>query len=773
MDKNIRADFYKYLNKNCKLSEEIEDKLIKLNLILTNSFSHQNNEDQKFNKNEDKNEIINNDNENNSTNTFKIIKNSLNDIQNTEKNLNLLDTQVDMSISQLSSIIDSRNNLQNALKEFNTKTKKVLNEKEKMSKLLKYIKSYYNFYIDAISIYEFLKNESCVVKYRFTEDYKKIIDGIGFFSLNTNFTESSTYLQKYNTLKIMSINKYYEYIEQSINNNHISNLIPPEEGSFLDLLMKELGEDIELNIREKYFLYLNNEKMKNLIFFFEEESKDDPDVKPSHTKLKSKYIDIRTSLIKNIYNPIFQEINNNFYNQENHKLFNSQFAILLRKIILHSFIEIVHYGELFGHNYRNDVYILQSLVKYIYNSLYDTIRPLIVSIVSLEDLIVIFDAFTKSTAIFFLTITPTNANYNIDESDINKKIIEEENKEIINFFKNFMPSIPEEVIIGNLFIFRNFLDINQHLMRPTLLHLIQDLQEKIYVKVSIHIKNNFNEIEEDFPSFGIYEEKLNSNNKYKYFALFHYLLKRIVILYEIFNNKLENKIVSQIITSAIETFITELNKEIWNKKNLTYEFQIYIIQQILLCLQTVSSFEIDVIKVDVDMGFNNVTDVFKTNYEPIIKGKISIRQMISSYMPNLMETTKDFKKILYNNLLKSYKMFINLANEFIFGVQILDIYYKINKDTDEKNDEIIKNIIDNEKEFNGKIRVIEDNKKIVIKHFEEQIKNIDSNVYDKIIKVFEDNIERIKNELLNYINKHNNEQNKEILNNIINLFKED
>ena len=773
MDKNIRADFYKYLNKNCKLSEEIEDKLIKLNLILTNSFSHQNNEDQKFNKNEDKNEIINNDNENNSTNTFKIIKNSLNDIQNTEKNLNLLDTQVDMSISQLSSIIDSRNNLQNALKEFNTKTKKVLNEKEKMSKLLKYIKSYYNFYIDAISIYEFLKNESCVVKYRFTEDYKKIIVGIGFFSLNTNFTESSTYLQKYNTLKIMSINKYYEYIEQSINNNHISNLIPPEEGSFLDLLMKELGEDIELNIREKYFLYLNNEKMKNLIFFFEEESKDDPDVKPSHTKLKSKYIDIRTSLIKNIYNPIFQEINNNFYNQENHKLFNSQFAILLRKIILHSFIEIVHYGELFGHNYRNDVYILQSLVKYIYNSLYDTIRPLIVSIVSLEDLIVIFDAFTKSTAIFFLTITPTNANYNIDESDINKKIIEEENKEIINFFKNFMPSIPEEVIIGNLFIFRNFLDINQHLMRPTLLHLIQDLQEKIYVKVSIHIKNNFNEIENDFPSFGIYEEKLNSNNKYKYFALFHYLLKRIVILYEIFNNKLENKIVSQIITSAIETFITELNKEIWNKKNLTYEFQIYIIQQILLCLQTVSSFEIDVIKVDVDMGFNNVTDVFKTNYEPIIKGKISIRQMISSYMPNLMETTKDFKKILYNNLLKSYKMFINLANEFIFGVQILDIYYKINKDTDEKNDEIIKNIIDNEKEFNGKIRVIEDNKKIVIKHFEEQIKNIDSNVYDKIIKVFEDNIERIKNELLNYINKLNNEQNKEILNNIINLFKED
>ena len=768
MDKNIRADFYKYLNKNCKLSDDVEDKLLKLNLILTNSFSHQNQEEQIPNTKEDNNEIDKND-DSFQTNTYKTIKNSLNDIQTTEKNLSLLYNQVDMSIGKLSSIIDSRNNLQNTLKEFNTKTKKILNEKEKMSKLLKYIKSYYNFYIDAISIYEFLKNDSCVIKYRFTEDYKKIIDGVGFFSLNTNFTESSTYLQKYNTLKIMSINKYYEYIDKSINNNHISNLIPPEEGSFLDLLMKELGENIDLNIREKYFLYLNHEKMKNLIIFFEEESKDDSDVKPSHNKLKNKYVDIRTSLVKSIYSQIFEEINNNFYYEENHKKFNSQFAILLRKIILHSFIEIVHYGELFGHNYRNDVYILQSLVKYIYNSLYDTIRPLIVSIVSLEDLIVIFDAFTKSTAIFFLNITPTNTNYNIDENDINKKIIEEENKEISNFFRNFLPSIPEEVIIGNLFIFRNFLDINQHLMRPILLHLIQDLQEKIYVKVSIHIKNNFNEIEDDFPSFGIYEEKLNSKNKYKYFALFHYLLKRIVILYEIFNNKLENKIVSQIITSSIEAFITELNKELLNKKNLSYEFQIYVIQQILLCLQTVSIFKIDIIKVDVDIGFNNVTDIFKTNYEPIIKGKISINQMISSYAPKLMETTKDFKKILYNNLLKSYKMFINLANEFIFGSQILDIYNKINKDKDEKSSEIIKSVIETEKEFIGKIKVIEDNKRIVINNFEEQIKNIDSIVFDKIIKVFEENVERIRKELVSFLKKHNEEKNKEKLINIIKL----
>jgi hypothetical protein len=769
MDKNLRLDFYNYLNKNCKLPEETEDKLLKLNLIITNSFSSQ-----KENNDIEKKEQEKFTTENSST--FNSIQNSLNYIKNTEDNLKLLDTQVDMSINKLSSIIDSRNNLQNTLKDFNVTTKKVLNEKEKMGKLLKYIKSYYNFYIDAISIYEFLKNESCVVKYRFTEDYQKILDGIGFFSLNTNFTESSTYLQKYKTLKVMSINKYYEYIDKSINNNHITNLIPPDEGSFLDLLINELDdEEIKLDIKEKYFLYLNQEKMKNLISFFEEESKDDEDVKPSHNKLKTKYIDIRTSLIKNIYNEIFKEINNNFYNHENHKTFNTRFNILLRKIILHSFIEIVHYGELFGHNYRNDVYILQSLVKFIYNSLYDTIRPLIASMVSLEDLIIIFDAFTKSTAIFFLNITPTNTNPLItEENDINKKIIEDENKEIISFFKKFLPKTPEEIILGNLFIFRNFLDINQHLMRPTLLHLIQDLQEKIYIKVSIHIKNNFNEIEQDFPSFGLYEEKWSSNDKYKYFPFFHYFLKRIVILYEIFNKKLEDKIVSQIITSAIETFISELNNELLNKKNLNFEFQIYMIQQILLCLQTVNNFNIDIIKVDIDLGKSNnsVTDAFKINYEPIIKGKISIRQMLKSFRPEIMETTKDFKKILYNNLLKCYKMFINLSNEFVFGTKILDIYSNINKNEKNNKENIIKKILENEEEFCQKLKDVDCNKKIVGDKFGEQIKNIDDNVFDKIMKVFEDNVTRIKNELGNFIKENNNikGENNDKLVNIIKLF---
>jgi hypothetical protein len=80
-----------------------------------------------------------------------------------------------------------------------------------------------------------------------------------------------------------------------------------------------------------------------------------------------------------------------------------------------------------------------------------------------------------------------------------------------------------------------------------------------------------------------------------------------------------------------------------------------MIQQILLCLQTVNNFNIDITKIDINMNNtnnNSITDAFKINYEPIIKGKISIRQIISSFRPEIMETTKDFKKILYNNLLK-------------------------------------------------------------------------------------------------------------------------
>ena len=170
------------------------------------------------------------------------------------------------------------------------------------------------------------------------------------------------------------------------------------------------------------------------------------------------------------------------------------------------------------------------------------------------------------------------------------------------------------------------------------------------------------------------------------------------------------------------------------------------------------------------MRNNSVTDAFKINYEPIIKGTISIRQMLASFRPEIMETTKDFKKILYNNLLKAYKMFINLANEFIFGTKILDIYSNINK-KEKNNENIINKIFEIENEFCQRIKELDNNKKIVEDKFAEQIKNIDDNVYDKIIKVFEDNILNIKNEISKFIKDiNNNAENKDKFINIIILF---
>ena len=115
-------------------------------------------------------------------------------------------------------------------------------------------------------------------------------------------------------------------------------------------------------------------------------------------------------------------------------------------------------------------------------------------------------------------------------------------------------------------------------------------------------------------------------------------------------------------------------------------------------------------------------------------------------------------------------MFINLANEFVFGTKILDVYSNINKK--EKNSEnIVKKIIENENEICQRIKDLENNKNIVVNKFGEQIKNIDDNVYEKIIKVFDDNIFAIKNEIGKFIkDDKNTAEIKDKLINIIKLF---
>ena len=750
---NLRSKLINFLNKNCKINQNSEEAILKMNLIITNSFKpKEENINEINNKNKEKELLIN------PSQTYIKINDALTKITESKNSFQTLNNNIDVSFNKLTSILSSRDELQKILKEFNTKTKDILSSKEKMQKLINSINSIYSIYEETLSIQAFLDNNSSVLKYRFTSDYEKILKGINFFTLNTQYIQSQKYLQTYKTLKITAINKYYEYIENSFNTiKKVENnlLLPPDNESFLSeiLSLDELKDYIYF-----YYLFPNISKMKELITFFENKIKYDNDILSTQQTLKQKYIQLRIDKVYTIYNSLFEEINKNFNNDENTKIFNNNIAIELHKIILHTFLEILHFGELFQHEYKRDVYIIQEFTNYIYNGLYDNIRPIIVSIVSLEDLIILFDAFSSNTGVFFIEVNEDNG---------------ENNNKIIEFFYNFFnQKISKERLINQILIFRKFLDISQHLIRPTVLHLIQDIQEKIYFKVSIHVKNNFNEIEYDFPSFGLFEEKLNSNSQYKFFSLFHYFLKRIVILYEIFKSKLDDKILNQIIISSIEIFISILNGEILNKQNLNYEFQIYIIQQILLCLQILNEFKIDTIETEIDIDFHFITDMFKSNYNSIINGQISVGELLSNSTVKILDKTRDFKKILYNNLLKSYKMFINLTNEFIFGRVINDLYHKIInvKDDKEKAKNIVKLLIQNEKEFQEKIPKIEDNKNIVFQKFNEQIMIIDNSVYEKIEKVVKENISNIKNNYKKFLTEYSDED-KDKLENIKKLFE--
>ena len=750
---NLRSKLINFLNKNCKINQNSEEAILKMNLIITNSFKpKEENINEINNKNKEKEILIN------PSQTYIKINDALTKITESKNSFQTLNNNIDVSFNKLTSILSSRDELQKILKEFNTKTKDILSSKEKMQKLINSINSIYSIYEETLSIQAFLDNNSSVLKYRFTSDYEKILKGINFFTLNTQYIQSQKYLQTYKTLKITAINKYYEYIENSFNTiKKVDNnlLLPPDNESFLNeiLSLDELKDYIYF-----YYLFPNISKMKELITFFENKIKYDNDILSTQQTLKQKYIQLRIDKVYTIYNSLFEEINKNFNIDENTKIFNNNIAIELHKIILHTFLEILHFGELFQHEYKRDVYIIQEFTNYIYNGLYDNIRPIIVSIVSLEDLIILFDAFSSNTGVFFIEVNEDNG---------------ENNNKIIEFFYNFFnQKISKERLINQILIFRKFLDISQHLIRPTVLHLIQDIQEKIYFKVSIHVKNNFNEIEYDFPSFGLFEEKLNSNSQYKFFSLFHYFLKRIVILYEIFKSKLDDKILNQIIISSIETFISILNGEILNKQNLNYEFQIYIIQQILLCLQILNEFKIDTIETEIDIDFHFITDMFKSNYNSIINGQISVGELLSNSTVKILDKTRDFKKILYNNLLKSYKMFINLTNEFIFGRVINDLYHKIInvKDEKEKAKNIVKLLIQNEKEFQEKIPKIEDNKNIVFQKFNEQIMIIDNSVYEKIEKVVKENISNIKNNYKKFLTEYSDED-KDKLENIKQLFE--
>ena len=209
---NLRSKLINFLNKNCKINQNSEEAILKMNLIITNSFKpKEENINEINNKNKEKEILIN------PSQTYIKINDALTKITESKNSFQTLNNNIDVSFNKLTSILSSRDELQKILKEFNTKTKDILSSKEKMQKLINSINSIYSIYEETLSIQAFLDNNSSVLKYRFTSDYEKILKGINFFTLNTQYIQSQKYLQTYKTLKITAINKYYEYIENSFN----------------------------------------------------------------------------------------------------------------------------------------------------------------------------------------------------------------------------------------------------------------------------------------------------------------------------------------------------------------------------------------------------------------------------------------------------------------------------------------------------------------------------------------------------------------------------
>jgi hypothetical protein len=632
---------------------------------------------------------------------------NLADIKSHKSSLLNIKKEIEDSFNNLHTILESRNELSNILKDFNNSTKSIINEKEKLVKLNKNIEKIYKIYEETKSILAFFDSttENIVEKIRFTSDYEEIENGISFFSLNSKYIEATEYLNTYHMLKRIAITRHYQYISNQLQNYNYEGITINDE--LFNIILKLIPK----NIDSKYYNFpITYEKMKVSQLFFEKKSNYDEDVKRVLETLKQNYIKQRMKLLKPFYNEIFFNMNNDLKNVNND----------LSEIMRYTICEIIYFVTIFQSKILDSVYIIQNLTSDIYDSLYNTLRPIIVSSDSLDELFFLMEGLSDNFNLFFL---------------------ENEDKEfVINYFRGI---IDEDIISKYTHNIFEMIKISKILVRPTIMKLVQDTQEKIFFRINQHIKSNFLELENDFSNISNYENIVSKTHKH--FPIFHFFLRRMSVILEILKNKLDQNVLNELIVFSIEKFILILNSEILSKRNnLTISFQIYIIQQIILAIKLIEEAQVDAIETGIEIDFYSITDIFKNNINNIF----NIKDIIVNSAPKVFDKTRDFKKILYNNLLKSYKILINIVNENLFGRNLMDIVYKI------RNKEKIDNIED-------KIKVetfqeLYTSFEKIILEVKTQIKTIDTAIAEKIISMIVENINniisQIKQETIKYDN---------------------
>jgi hypothetical protein len=581
---------------------------------------------------------------------------------------------------------------------------------------------------------------------RFTSDYDEIENGINFFQINTTYVEAENYLDTYLMLKRIALTRYYNYMSNSLQVffNLMDGIAVKDEffNSILDHIPKNMNKKI-------YNVPKNFEKIKIVQQFFETKSKYDYEVKRTIEDIKKKFVEQRSAMLKPFYEEILNEIGKSFsktpLNEAEKNKVNFSFGEISKFLIC----EILFFSILFQSSIQDNIYILQKITYDLYENLYNHLRPIIVASdsIHLEELLLLFDSLSENFVLFFIELTDKDGQaYNIEE--VNQKILmffrsfyitvnqKEINSEIDIKSRSNTP-ISEDLIKKKIEPIYEIIKISKILIRPTILKLVQDIQEKIYFAVHFLIKNNLIEFDEG-SNLSFHEEKVAIN--YPHFRLFHYFLRKMAILFDLLRNKLDSKVLNELAAFAIEKFIANLNEEILNKKNLTYDFEIYIIQQILLGIKITEEFEVEAVESGVEIDFYSITEIFKNNFSNLFSN-FSFKDMIFNSAMNVYDKTRDYKKILYNNLLKSYKILINLVNEFIFGRDLMDLVYKMRK-KESLDDSIFQERIKQRKE---NLLLTEENFKKIIQELNNQIKIIDPKIAEKLSLTILENINNILN----------------------------
>jgi len=575
---------------------------------------------------------------------------------------------------------------------------------------------------------------------RFTSDYDEIENGINFFQINTTYVDSENYLDTYLMLKRIALTRYYNYMSNSLQVlfNLLDGITVKDEffNSILDHIPKNMNKKI-------YNVPKNFEKIKIVQQFFETKSKYDYEVKRTIEDIKRKFVEQRSAMLKPFYEEILNEIGKSFSKTPLNEAEKTKVNFLMGEISKFVICEILFFSILFQSSIQDNIYILQKITYDLYENLYNHLRPIIVASdsIHLEELLLLFDSLSENFVLFFIELTYK------DGKAIN---IEEVNQKILMYFKSFYLTgnqnsdvdvkstpISEDLIIKNFNNIYEIIKISKILIRPTILKLVQDIQEKIYFAVHFLIKNNLIEYDEG-SNLSFHKEKVAIN--YPHFRLFHYFLRKMAILFDLLRNKLDPKVLNELAAFAIEKFIANLNEEILNKKNLTYDFEVYIIQQILLGIKITEEFEVEAIESGVEIDFYSITEIFKNNFSNLFSN-FSFKEIIFNSAMKVYDKTRDYKKILYNNLLKSYKILINLVNEFIFGRDLMDLIYKMRKKETLDNN-IFQERITQRKENLSKT---EENFKKIIQELNNQIKIIDPKIAEKLSSTILENINNILN----------------------------